>query len=806
MSIDIDTPEAEAELHARLEKLTLEEKTALVSGAGFWTTTAVPGIGLRSLALSDGPAGIRGAEYSERSPSAALPNATCLAASFDTSLAERAGALIGAEARRHGVDVVLGPTVNLHRSPRGGRNFEAFSEDAQLTADIASGLVDGIQSQGVAATAKHYIGNDAETERMTADSVIDERTLRRVYMVPFEQLVRENGIQAVMSSYNHINGITGTESPLLEDPLRTEWGFDGLVVSDWDAVRSVNGAEAGTDLAMPGPNTVWNRGLAQAVRDGAVSVAALDRKVLALLRTAARVGALEGFAPRVDRAALASPEEPTAPAVRELLTEIATAGAVLLRNENGMLPLDADVASIAVIGPAATRPRIGGGGSATVVPPHTVTPLDGVRAAFPHARITVALGADPHVLLEPLGDRSTAADGEPGYDVVFLDADGGTLGTDRRRGGDLIYGMGYPAGIDGSTVARIRVSGRLTPAGPHRIALAGAGHATLRLAGETIADERLDSGGRDVIACLSHPPQLVVERELDGGEEFVIEFAPEPESLHALRIGLAGPARTAEDLRAEAVTAARDADVAVVCVGTTETDESEGFDRSSIALDPAQDALVAAVAAVNPRTVVVLNVGAPIALPWREETAAILLAHFPGQEGGEALGRILSGVSEPGGRLPTTWPAGTGSPVPATEPVDGRLEYAEGEAFGYRDPDADTAYGFGHGLGYTTWQLVAQTVEPTADGGLSAEARLRNTGARRGRQTVLLFADGGSAEPSRRFVGAASGEAEAGEETTVRFIVGPERLRRLLGADARAGASGELRFSAADTADADGGR
>lgn len=222
-----------------LGRLTLEQKVELITGASFWTTAACPEIGLRSLTLSDGPAGVRGRFWSEQHPSAALPNAVCLAATFDPELVERAGRLIGSEARRNGVDVLLGPTVNLHRSPHGGRNFEAFSEDAVLTAQTGGALVDGIQSQGVAATAKHFIGNDSETERMTLDAVIDEATLRSTYALPFEELVVDHDVAAVMSSYNSINGTSGTESPLLESLLRAEWGFRSLVISDWGAVRSV---------------------------------------------------------------------------------------------------------------------------------------------------------------------------------------------------------------------------------------------------------------------------------------------------------------------------------------------------------------------------------------------------------------------------------------------------------------------------------------------------------------------------------------------------------------------------------------
>lgn len=375
-----DLPKA---LEARIEEITaalpLEAKVRLVTGEGLWNTHPEPAARLRRMVLSDGPAGVRGEAWDERDTSANLPSPTALAASWDEDVVHRLGALLAAEARRKGVDVLLGPTINLHRSPLGGRHFECYSEDPLLTVRIATAYVRGVQDGGVAATPKHFVGNDSETERMTVDVQVDERTLRELYLAPFEQLVAEAQPWLVMAAYNAVNGTTMTENPLIDDVLKAEWGFDGVVVSDWTAVRTTAPAgAAGTDLAMPGPASPWGDALVAAVRDGSVPQSAVDEKVRRLLRLAARVGALEGVEP-----AAPAPEPVAGEAVAALLREAAAAGTVLLRNQDAFLPFDtATVRRVAVIGPNAVNARTQGGGSATVNAPYTVSPLAGLTAAL----------------------------------------------------------------------------------------------------------------------------------------------------------------------------------------------------------------------------------------------------------------------------------------------------------------------------------------------------------------------------------------------------------------------------------------
>ena len=373
----------EAILRERLGSLSLEQKVRLLTGADFWSLHPEPAIGLRRMVLSDGPAGVRGELWDERDPSANIPSPTALAASWDEARVERLGRLLAAEARRKGVDVLLAPTVNLHRSPYGGRHFECFSEDPLLTARIGVAYVRGVQAGGVAATVKHFVANDSETERFTLDARVDERALRERYLAPFEPIVGEAGVWAVMAAYNSINGVTATEHPMLAEVLKDEWGFDGVVMSDWYAARSTEpAASAGLDLVMPGPGGPWGERLVAAVRDGRVPRGG-DRRQGAAAAAAGRPGRRPGRG----RAAAPAPDPWPEDAVAAELRESAAAGFVLVRNADvdgaPALPLDRSaLRRVAVLGPNAEVARTLGGGSATVFPPYTVSVVEGLRAAL----------------------------------------------------------------------------------------------------------------------------------------------------------------------------------------------------------------------------------------------------------------------------------------------------------------------------------------------------------------------------------------------------------------------------------------
>ncbi|MFF0113273.1 beta-glucosidase [Streptomyces prasinus] len=760
--------------------LSLEQKVRLLTGATNWRTAGEPGIGLREMVTSDGPAGVRGEAWDERRTSVLLPSASALGAMWDEELVERLGRLLATEAARKGVDVVLAPTLNLHRSPLGGRHFECFSEDPELTGRTGAALIRGVQALGVAATAKHYVGNDSETDRLTVDVRASERTLREVYLAPFEAAV-EAGVWLVMAGYNAVGGTTMTASPLLAEPLKGEWGFDGVTVSDWAAVRTTEETgRAALDLAMPGPDSPWGASLVRAVKDGLVSEEAVDEKVRRLLRLAGRVGALE---PRRPRRAPATPSRDT----RALLRRAVGAGSVLLRN-NAVLPLDpAGLSSVVVVGVHAASPRVQGGGSAGVFCSDVVTPLAGLRARLRgRARVVYEPGPAPGAPPAPLGtDRcSDPRSGAPGVLLRVLDATGRELRAEHRLSGRQLE-PDLPPGaraVEISAVLRPRQAGEWT------FGVGGFGRMTLAVDGRTLLDGEFPGDVDDPAVVHVNPPvhtartvltaerpvHVVARRELVPGRgraTVVVAAPPEPDPATAL---------------ADAVRAARDADAAIVVVGSTEHSETEGYDRAGLSLGGHQDELVRAVAAANPRTVVVVNSGGPVELPWHEEAGAVLLAWFPGQEAGAGLADVLFGLAEPGGRLPTTWAASLAdAPVTATRPVGGRLDYSEGLHIGHRAwlrAGREPAYWFGHGLGYTTWEYAAVEAPAYVAAGepFTVRVTVRNTGTRAGREVVQVYlARPGSAveRPVHWFAGYAAVRAEAGRTASAEVEVGPRALR-----------------------------
>ncbi|GHH30683.1 glycoside hydrolase family 3 C-terminal domain-containing protein [Lentzea cavernae] len=726
------------ELARLVGKLDLPAKVRLLAGGSVWQSCAEPAVGLRAMTFSDGPAGVRGPGWDERRTSLALPSPSALGATWDEELVGRLGGLLAAEARRKGVDVLLAPVLNLHRTPYGGRHFECFSEDPLLTSRLGVAYVRGVQAGGVAATPKHFVANETETDRLTHDVEVGERALREVYLAPFEAAV-EAGAWAVMSAYNAVNGHSMSESPLLTSPLKDEWGFDGLVVSDWGAVRSTTAsAVSGQDLSMPGPWGPWGDRLVAAVEAGEVPEAAVDDKVLRLLRLAARVGALDGTG------AVAPPA-----ADESLLREAVSASAVLLGN-NGILPL-APGLRIAVIGPGATEMRVQGGGSSGLYPAAENSLLDALaeRTEVVHA---------PGVRID---DRPTPVDAP--VLVRVLGADDAVLFREHRLTGRILETEEVP----GAEVLEISTGLRVTRTGPWRLAVAGYGRLTLDVDGVRVLDVVQPLDTDDPAVKHLRPPHHVVEVPLTEGAEVELVARRElGEDSGMASMLAADPPPSARDEFAAAVRAARECDVAVVVVSTTDAIESEGRDRHTLALPGEQDTLVGAVCAANPNTVVVVNSGGPVLLPWRERAAAVLLAWFPGQEGGNGLADVLFGDSEPGGRLPTTWPdSETDVPVKDFLPVAGTLPYREGLDIGYRAwaaSGAEPAYWFGHGLGYTTWDYEEARVERDV-----VRVRLRNTGERPGREVVQVYLsrpDSAVARPPRWLAGFTTVTAGPGEQ------------------------------------------
>jgi beta-glucosidase len=777
----------DARLATLLGELTLEEKVRLLTGRDFWTTWPIEKIGLRRMLFSDGPSGVRGEVWDERDPSLNLPSATALSSAWDPELARRYGAAAAVEARRKGVDVVLGPTINLHRSPRGGRHFEAFSEDPVLTAELAAAYVSGMQENGVGATPKHYVANDSETDRFTVDVRVAERPLRELYLLAFEKAVVEAHAWLIMSSYNSINGVTASENELLETPLNSEWGFDGVVVSDWTGVRSVAAASASQDLAMPGPAAAWGDKLVTAVREGRVTEAAIDRKVLRLLQLAARVGALDGFEPAVAEPVLV--EDGIA-----FVREAAVAGTVLLSN-NGELPwADVTPASVAVIGHNAAFARSQGGGSATVLPEKVVSPLEGIRSALPDARVDYSIGAvvQEGVAPLPLEQLSNPVTDAPGVHVRFVDLAGRELFAEDRLSTALVW-FGGTAPIGESSLLELTTRYLPEESGSIRLGFAAVATARMFVDGELVLEESVGSESTDLGAAFLAPPSAAVALAVTAGRAIDIrvevELNPAGESAlgnaMAFTFGIEPSDDDPERLIAAAVEAARAAEVAVVVVGTNSRVESEGYDRSSLALPGRQDDLVHAVAAANPRTVVVVNAGSPVLLPWRNEVAAVLVGYFGGQEFGDAIADVLTGRAEPGGRLPTTWPAEEADvPVLNTTPTDGALVYEEGIHLGYRawlQAGVEPAFEFGHGLGYTEIRLdtVDAPAAVTPGDDFELTVRVTNTGNRAGKQVVQVYAERPEStieRPVRWLVGFAPVWVPAGESAEVTVAVATRLL------------------------------
>ena len=771
----IARPPTERDLAASLP---VAEKVRLLSGADSWRTHDCPSVGLRQMVTSDGPNGVRGATKDERSPSACLPSPSALGASWDADLVYRLAAALGAEARSKGIDVLLAPTVNLMRTPLGGRGFEFFAEDPVLTGGLASAFVRGVQSAGVAATVKHFVGNDSETERWTYDARVSESVLRELYLLPFEACVRVAGTWLVMAAYNKVNGSPMTENlRLLRDVLKNEWGFDGVVTSDWHAARSTHATALATlDLSMPGPEGPWGELLVRAVDEGIVTKDLLDDKVARLLRLARRVGALTQPAVQLapgdasGRAAndrvIARTTNGQAPALVDagLLRHAAAESFVLLRNADDALPLDRSAISrLAVIGPNAVSPVIQGGGSAGVTPVSVSVPADAIRAELPdHVQVSVSAGCQTwHTVPDaPPGTLTDPVTGTPGLHLEFIDREGTVIAAEHRASANLAWWDGVPDGIGWGKPGRVVLTTSFRPreSGSHLLSVAGVGSLLLQADGVTVIDG-VTAVPDDPVEAMTRPGELRAGISLEAGTpaRLRVEFLPaaDGEGPLAVRLGIA-PVAEDDDLLAAAETAAAAADAAVVIVGSAELTESEGFDRPTLALPGRQDELIARVAAVNRNTIVVVNSGMPVLMPWAGQAAAVLYAWLPGQEFGTALADVLLGQAEPGGRLPMTIPADeTTVPVLHAEPgADGVLDYSEGLLIGYRGYDAAglaPAYAFGHGLGYTTWDYESvECARWLPDGGdLELSVRVRNTGGRSGKEVVQAYlAEPG--DPARR--------------------------------------------------------
>ena len=769
---------------ALVAQLSLEQKVRLLTGADSWALHGEKAVGLRPIVVSDGPAGVRGTRFDPANPSTSLPCPVALAATWDEDLVEELTTALGREVRSKGIDVLLGPTVNIIRTPLSGRGFECFSEDPLLTSRIAVAYVRGVQRAGVGATVKHYVGNDSETERRTYVARISERVLRELYLPPFEACVNEADVFLVMAAYNAVNGATMTaNSVLLQQVLKADWGFTGVVISDWSATTTtVPSALAGLDLVMPGPNGPWGDKLVAAVRKGAVPEAQIDDKVSRIFSLARRLGGFNGSKPAV------KPE-----LIDHALLRKATATSfVLLSNGRGLLPLkQADLKRVALIGPNALVPQTQGGGSIQVLPAVHVHLAESLRQALGSAAtVSVHQGCltNATVLAPRDGTLRDPVTGKPGVRIQIRNPAGELFYDAPMPSSIVTWWDGLPRAVDdpGSEVV-MRAVFRPDSDGLHVLGAAGVGHTRVTVNGSLLAETTSLFPG-EVMEMFSRPPELRVPIRLEAGREIDVrvDFRPE-KRLVTLRLGIS-PMRADQQLIDDAARAASESDVAVVVIGSAEGTESEGSDKTSMALAGRQDELVRRVAAANPNTIVVVNAGMPVLMPWAEQVAAVIQVWFPGQAFGEALADTLLGIVEPSGRLPVTVPRDEAdSPVLHAVPEAGDLIYKEGLLVGYRGYDRsgiEPHFAFGHGLGYTEWtyEAIAADAGPlsgTED--FTCAVTVRNTGARSGREVVQLYLEAPDNDPTRPaavLAAFAKVSAEAGAATTARLTVPARAFQR----------------------------
>jgi beta-glucosidase len=765
-----------------LAELSLEEKVALCAGSGPWHTTPVPRLGIPALKVSDGPNGVRGNGISGAS-AACFPVGAALAATWNVDLIRRVGDALGQEAQSKGAGLVLGPTVNLHRHPLAGRNFECYSEDPHLSARIAVAFIEGVQATGVGACIKHFVGNDSEFERHSISSEIAEAPLRELYLPPFEAAVREARVLAVMSAYNRINGTyASSHEGLLRGVLKDEWGFRGLVISDWGAAtETVANANGGLDLEMPGPPRAMGERLLAAVRSGEVEEARVDDKARRLLGILSACGLLDNDQPEADERAENRPEH------RALARRVAAESIVLVRNR-GVLPLDPRrIQRLALIGPNAERAQIQGGGSSIVRAHYEIHPLAALRECLgedveilhePGCRIDKTLPA-----IDPASLRPAGGEDRPGLLLEYWNgeiAEGPAVETRIVRRCRAFWMGEFSPRVDARNFSA-RYSGAFTAetGGLYDFSLQSAGGSRLFIDDALLIDNTRDQEPGDAFFG-NGSAERRAQIQLEEGESYAlrVEFQSDPNLTSAgLQFG-ALPPQPADGIE-RAVAAAQAADAVVLVLGTNGEWETEGNDRRDMALPGRQDELAERVLAARPDAVVALNVGSPVTVDWIEACGALLQISFGGQELGHALADILLGEINPSGRVPTTWPVRLeDSPAfPHYPGENGRVEYGEGRLMGYRGYErrgVEPRIPFGHGLSYTEFAYDELQVPESARAGEEVEVSVRvtNAGNRAGQEVVQVYVrepGAGAERPDKELRAFAKIDLNVGQAESIRL-------------------------------------
>lgn len=728
----------EAQIDAWLSQLTLEEKVQFLRGDDEFSSRGNPRLGIPAIKMADSPQGVRSGGTATM-----FPAPVTMAATWDTELIERVGEALGTELRAKGADMLLGPCVNIHRSPLGGRNSESFGEDPLLASKITVAYIKGVQSQSVAACVKHFAANNIETRRLYLNVNADARFLHEIEFPAFRAAVEEADTLAVMAAYNKVNGeYSWANSMLLDDVLRKEWKYKGIVVSDWGVEwmmpmpsNLIASTRAGLDIHMP-MGWAYGEPLIKAVKEGLVKEATVDEMVRRVMRVTLRLNLIKDK--HVPNAALVNTREH-----QELARDVAAGGIVLLKNSNGVLPLDrSKLKSIAVIGPNAEVAPLGDRGSANVPTPYTISPLQGLRNRLGDSvALNVARGYEvtdfklvPVAALQTSGNRHDGLVGE-----YFANKDLSGKPAVTRRDLEISKSLRLPdTARNEKGQFSVRWTGKLSSLGVKGTETTFLGLRINKGKGSIYLDDRLliENSSWDATATKSARVDLVPGRprnlriELtDANKDTTIELLRTEPELNPFR---------------EAVAAASASDVAVIFAGLNADDEGEGMDRFNMNLPGLQDELIQAVSRANPRTVVVLFSGTPNRMtPWVNQVNAIVQAWYPGMEGGNALADVLLGNVNPSGKLPVTFGKRREdySDYPNFPGENDEVRYAESIFVGYRHFDhAKIAplFPFGHGLSYTNFSYSNLSVRPVGNE-IEVSVDVRNSGSREGSEVVQLY-------------------------------------------------------------------
>ena len=753
-----------------LSQMTIEEKVDYIAGnespkASNMFIRDVPRLGLPLFKMSDGPLGVR-----TWGPSTGYPAGILMAASWDTALEHEVGVEMGKDALARGVDFILGPGMNIYRAPMCGRNFEYFGEDPYLASRMAVAVIEGIQSQRVVATAKHFVANNQEWDRHNVSSDVDERTLREIYLPAFEASVKEAHVGAVMDSYNLVNGVHMTQDHyLMTDVVKKEWGFRGIIMSDWDATYDgVAAANAGLDLEMPNGKFMNRAALLPAIQQGKVSVATIDDKVRRILRVAMEFGFIE-------RANTEPSESLLNEKGRKVALDAAMGGMVLLKNE-GVLPLDkSKVKSVAVIGPNAYPGVPGGGGSSHVTPLVSVSFLQGISDKL--------LGSGVQVFYAPGAPKPadiynttnfTKPDGKtPGLEAEYFnntDLQGPPALTRTDEHVNFVWRhSGYVAGGPTRNYS-VRWTGYYTPPTSGDYTFYVGGHEGFRF----YVDDKLlmDEWEWESTDLELHTMAL------QSGKSYKVrlEYFDKGESSS---IGFGVTSGQTPELKQAQETAAK-ADVVILCVGFDETTEGEGRDRT-FGLPGGQDDLIRAVESANKNVVVVVTAGGNVDMTkWIDATPALLHMFYPGQEGGMALAKILFGDVSPSGKLPASferrWQDSSVYNSYYDKNGDKHVAYTEGVFLGYRHfdkSDVKPLFPFGYGLSYTTFKYGNLSVSPSSFSGddpVTVSFDVTNTGQREGAEIGEVYVSDGHSKierPVKELKGFGKVDLQPGETKTI---------------------------------------